>query len=366
MKKKLIIFIPHIKGGGVEKNFFIIANYLSKKIKNISVITVNKECRKKLNKNIKLISPNTSAWKDSGIYIKYFISIFLLIKTILKDKNYLIFSFQANWYSILVVKFFGGNIITRSNTSPKGWSNNFLKKYLYKKILNLADLTIVNSKEFKVSMNKILGINSKLIYNPLNKNHILKLSKKKFNFPFFKNKNTFKLINIGRFTDQKNQILILKAFKNLNKKFKMKLVIAGRGINFSLLKNYIIDNNLNDSVKIINFLDNPYPIIKKSDIFILSSNFEGLPNVLLEAQTLKIPIISSNCPTGPKEILLNGKAGILFKLNNQKDLEKKIIYSYKNRRYLRKIVKIGYKNLFRFNESQNLINYYNTLKKYLN
>ena len=79
-----------------------------------------------------------------------------------------------------------------------------------------------------------------------------------------------------------------------------------------------LDNNLNDSVKIINFLDNPYPIIKKSDIFILSSNFEGLPNVLLEAQTLKIPIISSNCPTGPKEILLNGKAGILFKLNSQK------------------------------------------------
>ena len=82
MYKKLLIFIPHIRGGGVEKNFFIITNFLAKKINNITVITVNKEFKNKLNKNIKIISPINDKWKNSSIYIKYIISILLLIKTL--------------------------------------------------------------------------------------------------------------------------------------------------------------------------------------------------------------------------------------------------------------------------------------------
>ena len=365
MKKKLIIFIPHIRGGGVEKNFFIITNYLAKKIKNISVITVNREYKNKLDKNIEIISPKTTQWKDSWIYIKYLISIFLLIKTIIYNKNYLVFSFQANWYAILIVKFFGGKIITRSNTAPEGWSKNFIKNFLYKKVLQLTDLIIVNSKDFKNNIKKNFEVNPLLIYNPLNKDTIIKQSKKKINFNFFKDKKNFKIINIGRFTDQKNQILILKVFESLIKKFKLKLLIAGRGPNQYLLRNYIKKNKLSKSVKLINFLENPYPFMKMSDVFILSSNFEGLPNVLLEAQTLKLPIISSNCPTGPREILLDGKLGLLFKLNNQKDLEKKIIYSYKNRNVLKKFANKGYKFLYRFDENSNLSNYYYAIKKYL-
>tara|TARA_Y100001936_G_C16057241_1_gene661859 strand:- start:63 stop:1163 length:1101 start_codon:yes stop_codon:yes gene_type:complete len=366
MKKKLIIFIPHIRGGGVEKNFFIISNYLAKRIEKISVITINKEYKNKLSKNINLISPKSSKWKYSGIYTKYIISIYLLIKTLLTEKKCLVLSFQANWYAILVVKFFGSKIITRSNTAPEGWSNNTIKKFFYKIILKLADQIIVNSKEFKRNMFYKFGIKTTLIYNPLNHKQIIKLSKKKFKFPFFKNKKYFKIINIGRFTDQKNQILILKAFKNLKEKFKLKLVIAGRGPNKNLLTNYVKDNKLNKSAKIINFLNNPYPLMKMSNVFILSSNFEGLPNVLLEAQTLKLPIISTDCPTGPKEILQNGKLGQFIRVKNQKDLENKIIFSVKNKKYLNNTAIEGYKYLFRFNENTNLNKYYNVIKKYLN
>ena len=83
---------------------------------------------------------------------------------------------------------------------------------------------------------------------------------------------------------------------------------------------------MNDKILLINGINNPYPYIKHCDIFLLSSNYEGLPNVLLEAQCFKKIIISTKCPTGPQEILLNGKAGIFFKMNDFKDLSKKIIY----------------------------------------
>ena len=68
----------------------------------------------------------------------------------------------------------------------------------------------------------------------------------------------------------------------------------------------------------MNFKKNPYPYLKRSEVLILSSLFEGLPNVLLESLSLKKFVISSDCPTGPKEILDYGKNGLLFKMKMKK------------------------------------------------
>jgi len=365
MYKKLLIFIPHIGGGGVEKNFFIITNFLAKKLDNVTVITVNKEFKKKLNKKIKIISPNNSRWKNSSIYIKYIISILLLINTLLSDRNYLVFSFQANWYAIIITKLFGLKIISRSNTAPEGWSTNIIKKISYKMIINFADEIIVNSIEFKKSLKNYFNVNSTCIYNPLNKSKILKLGNVKKEFNFFKDKNSLKILNIGRFTDQKNQLLILKSIKYLKDRIPIKLLIVGRGRNYKSLKKFINEKKLNKNVRLMNFINNPYTYIKLSDVFILSSNYEGLPNVLLETQCFKKIIISTKCPTGPKEILLNGKAGIFFRMNDYKDLSKKIIYVFKNKKKLKSKVKIGYNNLYRFDEKKNLNIYYKLISKYL-
>ena len=191
------------------------------------------------------------------------------------------------------------------------------------------------------------------------------MSKAKKNSKFFNGEKHLKLINIGRFTNQKNQLLILKSIKYLKQSIPIKFLIAGRGVNYSLLKNYIIKHKLSKFVKLMNFIDNPYPLLKSADVFILSSNYEGLPNVLLEAQCLKKVIISTKCPTGPNEILLNGKAGIFFKMNDYKDLSKKIYYVFNNRNKLKKKISIGFKNLNRFDEIKNLNLYYKIVKKYL-
>ena len=121
---------------------------------------------------------------------------------------------------------------------------------------------------------------------------------------------------------------------------------------------------MNDKILLINGINNPYPYIKHCDIFLLSSNYEGLPNVLLEAQCFKKIIISTKCPTGPQEILLNGKAGIFFKMNDFKDLSKKIIYVYKNKNKMINKVNNGYNNLHRFDEKKNLEMYYQVILKH--
>lgn len=364
MKKNIIIFIPSVNVGGVEKNFFLITNYLAKKLNKISVITINKNIKKKLNQKVKLITPKKDRWVNSTRYIKYFISLILLIRSLIENRNQIIFSFQANWYAIIIAKLFNIKIITRSNTAPQGWSNNIIKKKIYKYIIKSADEVIVNSNEFKNSLKKYFNVNSTCIYNPLDKS---KLSSYNFKRTVTKNskKKILKLINIGRFTNQKNQILLLKSINYLKGKIPIKLLIIGWGENYLLLKEFIKKNHLDEYVTLKNNVHNPYKYLTKSDVFILSSNYEGLPNVLLEAQFFQKIILSTKCPTGPKEILLNGKAGIFFKMNDYKDLSKKIFYVYNNKNKLKKLTKIGFKNLYRFDQQKNLEKYLKVLLKFL-
>ena len=363
-KKKLVIFMPSIEGGGVEKNFFIIANYFSKSHDNLTVITSNSTASNKLRDNINLISPKYKFWNNYSRRLKYAICLILLIREVLRNKNLIVFAFQANLYCVIICKLLRVKVLTRSNSAPSGWSKNIIKKFFYKILLKCADDVMVNSKEFKFQMKKYFDVNTKCIYNPLNKKEILKKSKIKKKKIFFQ-KNSLKIINIGRFVEQKNQITLLKALNLLKDTIKFEAVLMGQGHLKVYYQNYIKKNKLNKKVRIINFKKNPFPYLNQADIFILTSIYEGLPNVLLEALSLKKLIISSNCPTGPKEILLNGKGGILFKTRDYKSLTQKIIFFKNNRSNCKKLLVNGLKELNRFDYNSNLKKYDKFVSKHL-
>ena len=105
--------------------------------------------------------------------------------------------------------------------------------------------------------------------------------------------------------------------------------------------------------------------MKQSELFILSSKYEGLPNVLLEAVTLKKMIISTNCPTGPEEILRNYKGGIFFEIGNHEQLSKKIIlYINQKKRFLKK-TNYSFEKLEKFDFNKNLYKYLEIINKIL-
>jgi len=360
MQKRLIIFIPSIEGGGVEKNLFIISNYLKDKINNISVISISSKYKNKFSNKIKFISPKADFWNSIGRRKKFFVGLFLLFFEILKDRNTLVFSFQGNVYCTLLCKLLGIKVIVRSNSAPDGWSQNRFKYLIFKYILGSADKVIVNSLEFKKKFKTKFKIDAKCIYNPLNKKEIIKKSKIKSKIKFDKKK--LKLINVGRYANQKDQLTLLKAVNKIKDKINFTLLLVGRGIEKENLIKYIYENNLSKQVKLIDFQNNPFNLIKLSDVFILTSLYEGLPNVLLESQVLKKFIISSDCPTGPREILLNGKAGFLFNVGDHTELSNLILNYYKNKKLLSKKISIGYKNLSRFDYNRNLKKYLNIIK----
>ncbi len=363
MKKKLVIFMPSIEGGGVEKNLFIISNFLAKKLNKISIISASLKYKSKFTKNINFIGPKSKIWDTKSRRTKYFVCLFLLLKQIIKNKNILVFAFQANIYCIIICKLFGIKIITRSNSAPAGWSKSIFKKLIFKYFLNAADLVIANSQKFVLSLKKEFNLDALCIYNPLDVDKIIYQSKK-IRKKFFKTKK-IKILNIGRFTDQKDQITLVKSLNEIKNKVDFEAIIVGRGLLKKRIKYEIDNRNLNNKIKILDFLKNPYPIIKESDLFILTSKYEGLPNVLLEALTLKKFIISSDCETGPREILSNGKGGFLFKVGDYKTLSQKIIIYSQNKQKLKKKIQYGFKELKRFDYKKNLNKYYVIVNKYL-
>ena len=161
-------------------------------------------------------------------------------------------SFQANIYSIIFGYLFNIKVISRSNSAPEGWSKNIFKRKIFKIILKLANTIIVNSYDFKKSLDSNFDVNSVCIYNPLDRKNINKLSNKRVKFDWFKDAE-IKLINVARFTDQKDHITLLKSIKGISNNLKFKLLIIGRGKNFDNMKNYIQKNNINSKVKIIKF-----------------------------------------------------------------------------------------------------------------
>ena len=360
MEKEIIMFIPSIEGGGVEKNFFIVSNYLSK-YKKVSVITISKSYKPRFNSKIKLITTKYGFLDKLGRRSKYFIALFLLLKEILRNKKIIVLSFQANIYCLLLCKLFGINIIIRSNSSPSGWTKNFIKNLIFKLSFPLADKIIVNSKELKQQLKEKFNINSVNIYNPLNLKEIRKKSQYG-RIKFFKKENSLKILNIGRYVEQKDQLTLIKALK-LSKNLNYEAIIVGKGKLKNKMQKYILQNNLEKKIRLINFMNNPYPIIKQSDIFILSSVFEGLPNVLLESLALNKFIISSSCPTGPKEILLYGKGGLLFEVRNYKQLSKKIVYYLNNKKKCKLMLNKSTKSLDRFNYDTNLKLYLNIINQ---
>ena len=118
---------------------------------------------------------------------------------------------------------------------------------------------------------------------------------------------------------------------------------------------------MQDYVKLIGYKNNPFKYINSSDLFILSSKYEGLPNVLIESMFLKKSVISSDCPTGPKEILNNGKYGSLFKVGDYKTLSRLIVNFKKNKKKIHN----AFLSCSRY-KSDNSEEYFKAIRPYLN
>ena len=223
-----------------------------------------------------------------GVLVKFFLKIRtqiiirepLNISSMLKDKSVLIRSF-----------------------------NFMIKKFVYKysdKVIAISDGVAQDLiKNFNLSPNKV-----RVIYNPSADPEIKNLSNENVTHPWFQIDIPI-IIGIGRLAYQKDFSTLIKAFSILRKEKDCKLIIIGEGSERGKMESLISKENLKDDIELMGFQVNPWKYLSKSNLFVLSSLWEGFGNVIVESMYLGTPVISTDCPSGPREILKNGDLGIL-------------------------------------------------------
>jgi len=147
------------------------------------------------------------------------------------------------------------------------------------------------------------------IYNPTVRDEVLEKKHEPVDHPWFANDGPPVVIGVGSLTEQKDFPTLIKGFATLRNERPCKLTILGRGNQRDHLESLISNLGLKKDVELAGFKSNPYKYIAAADVFVLSSAWEGLPNVLLEALACGTPVVSTDCPSGPREILQDGKYG---------------------------------------------------------
>lgn len=185
----------------------------------------------------------------------------------------------------------------------------FLSKLFYKRIYQVITLTESDKVLFDTFHSKVLVIPN---FSP---------------FPVYKNKNneSKEIVTIGRLTHQKNYIHLLKAWKEIyNLIPDWKLNIYGEGEHLQRLTDYIEQNSL-QNVFLKGVTSNVQKVYEQSAFFVMSSKYEGLPMVLIEAQSFGLPIVSYNCPYGPSDVISSNENGLLVEDQNVQKLADAIL-----------------------------------------
>lgn len=212
-------------------------------------------------------------------------------------------------------------IISGGDTKTKriGWihtdlsctSSFFNNKKAEKKCYdNLSNVVCVSEYAKQIFINEVKSINEPIvIYNPIDKQQILRKSKENINCEIIKKR--FTICGVGRLTKLKGfDRLIEVTGKLINEGYELDLWILGEGEYENKLKQQINKLCINDFVHLLGFTENPYIIMKQCDLYVCSSKFEGYSLTVAEAIILGLPVISTAC-TGPVELLNNGKYGLI-------------------------------------------------------
>ena len=164
-----------------------------------------------------------------------------------------------------------------------------------------------------------------VIYNPVITATLEEMALESLPHPWFRSNSPPVIVGIGRLTSAKNFSSLIEAFYIVRKNIEAKLLILGDGEERSNLESLIDSLQLHNDVSLPGFVANPYSFLKHCSLFVLSSRWEGLPTVLIEAIACGAPVISTDCPSGPREILRNGELGSLVPVNDKEALATSII-----------------------------------------
>ena len=330
--KEIALFIPSLQGGGAERFMVDLSNGFAKKGYNVSLIVGNMggEYFSEINNAVKVID------------LKCKRTIFCIpgiVSFLRKNKPHTLIStiYHANMVAILssLISFTNTRIFVRDSNMHKTLKEAsssffsykltfFFMKVLYRRCSGIVAVSQAMRDELKYFMPEIEH-KLHLIHNFIDLDQINSLAQEEVDHPWLNEDSTSPVIlSAGRLSNQKNWPLLLKAFSEVVKTKFVRLIILGEGKQRKEIEELLVELDIKDKVSMPGFKKNPFSWMARAEIFVLSSDAEGFPNVLVQALNCGCKVVSSDCESGPREILEDGKWGRLCKVGDARDLSNQI------------------------------------------
>lgn len=324
---KSIVLTDGFNAGGAERVASLLINGLVEiPDNNVHVCVFEDGSNYKINKDKILYHVLTP--KKSSYYIQIFVRIIRLAKLIKKIKPDVIFSFGPIMasYVYIAIKFSGVKgikIIDSERNDPRKEPVSDVKKKIRDFCYNRADVIVCQTR-MAVDLLKERGIKTKyvLISNPMTPN-----------LPKWEGVNSKDIITAARLTSQKNLPLLIDAFYEVNKLHPdYRLVIYGDGEQRGYLENMIKMKGLDGVVTMPGFSTNIHEVMKKSYMYVSSSDYEGISNSMLEALGIGLPCICTDCPVGGASMCIKDHvSGLLVEVGNKIKLVEAMNFLIENR-----------------------------------
>lgn len=322
--------MPSLGYGGAEKITLRLINGLIEQDVKIDLIiaTPNMKLSREIHPEVNLINFGSK---------KATFSLFKLINYIKKENPEIILSHlsRANRL-VLLAKYLTGNPVkvyvvehTTRSAAKKGdslLSNKVIAlsyKYLYRYAEEVIHVSNGSARDLEQFLNWETG-RVKVAYNPVIDPNMIK-NNYETPHPWFELTQSPVIVSVGRLGKPKDYFTLVKAIKKVRENLDVRLLILGDGGQRMAIENLIDELGLADFIRILGFIDDPFPYLFHADLFVLSSLWEALPTVIIEALACGCKIVSSDCPHGPSEILEDGKHGTLVEPGNVSSLADGII-----------------------------------------
>lgn len=317
---KIVFLINSLDMGGAERVLITLLNELVKE-KECFLILIENKLYYELDSRVNIIHLNQDVHSNGLVKLfKLPILAFRLSRIIKKYKFTNVFSLltRANYINIISNIFQTHKIIISEHSflsHQYGYNDlkSMINKLLIKQLYKYADSIITVSKSSKYDIEKNFNINNNIqtIYNPIDLEYILEKKEERIDMKL----NNFTFITVGRLNEGKNHKLLIDSIKDLD----ANLVIIGDGELRNELESYVDKINVKNQIIFLGAQTNPFRYLANADCFVFGSNHESLGMVILEALTCSLPIISTDCKSGPREILAPN-SDINFQLTDKIEL----------------------------------------------
>lgn len=307
--KRTVFFVSSLDDGGAQRVISILASRMVQNGMDVEIVTyLDASVLYPIDSKVKLTCVEKSTGKKS------LLSNLIWLRRYFRKNAEIVLSFLAPFNMIALVATIGTRvpIVVADRNDPAKVPGNPVIRIARDILYGFADQVVVQTEANK-SYFKKLTKKTEVIYNPVDLKEYtgaaLKVSKEKI------------IVTAGRLMPQKNQKMLIDAYAAVIKKYpEYQLVIYGEGSYRADLENYVKMLKLKEKILFPGSVTDLYDKIKTADLFILSSDYEGMPNALIEAMCLGLPVISTKV-SGATDLIKHGENGLLVEVGNVKELE---------------------------------------------